>query len=379
MKSIKYMGLFLLCFVFMISPVLIGGAIVSAYLVSNGNLNLPLCFGAFSVSLVLAGIGFAIRTALRNAREEKWAENIKRGKGKNYKRMSKQERQEVETQMAMQNESLLSSAEYKNILKRGAKKPEEELQGLVGLEGVKQKVLRYQAMIAGKSHPVSMHMCFLGNPGTGKTTVAAILTGFLYRYKYIRKNEYICIDGNFLKSSADPIARTNLLLSRAKGKVLFIDEAYAIVQGDTGMGQQILATLLNEMENQRDNMIVILAGYKKEMKALFNANSGLKSRINQYFLFDDYTMEEMKQIFTNFMHKENLAVSLDAWDRLESVLSKKKESHNFANARTVRNIAEKAIMEHEYNVKAKKIPSSDTYRIVAQDIVSEKKIDDYFA
>lgn len=378
MKTLKYLALSFLCFIFISCPVLVGGVITFTYL-AYGNIKLPLCIVVSIISLALAGIGFIIRNSLRNVREEKWVENIKKGKGKTYKKMSAQERKKIETHMAMQNELLLSSAEYKNILKHGSKKPDEELNALVGLEEVKQKVLRYQAMIAEKTHPVSMHMCFLGNPGTGKTTVAAIMTGFLYRYKYIKKNEYICIDGNFLKSGADPIARTNLLLSRAKGKVLFIDEAYAIIQGDTGIGQQILATLLNEMENERENMIVILAGYKKEMKKLFAANSGLKSRINQYFMFEDYTMEEMKQIFIHWMHQENFVVSFEAYNRLETMLLRKKESHNFANARTVRNLAEKAIMEHKYNLKAHKIPSSDAYRIVAQDIVSEKKIEDYFA
>ena len=221
-------------------------------------------------------------------------------------------------------------------------------------------------------------MCFLGNPGTGKTTIAGILTGFLYQYKYIKRNEYIYVDGNFFKSGEDPIARTKMLLTRAKGKILFIDEAYSLVQGDYGLGQQLLSTILNEMENERTNMIVILAGYKKEMKGLFNSNSGLASRIKNYFMFEDYTIEEMQRIFINLIYAENMVVDLEALERLEKILLSKKESSNFANARTVRNLAEKAITEHFYNLDVGNISNDNKYRLVAEDIVNDRSIDNYF-
>ena len=332
--------------------------------------------GGFSFASFVAC--FIIKPRLQDAREEMMAEQVAKGKGIRYKNMSKEERQKADLMRAMKNESLLSSVEYKNILKQGSKDPEEDLKNLIGLHAVKESVLRYQAQLENKSLDYgSKHMCFLGNPGTGKTTVAGIITGFFYQYKYIKKNEYIAIDGNFLKSSEDPIGRTNLLLQKAKGKVLLIDEAYSLVQGNSGIGQQILATIINEMENNRDKMIIILSGYKKEMRELFQANSGLASRIKNYYIFEDYTIEEMKEIFTSLIHKQNLVVDVDALDKVAEILTRKKQLKNFANARTVRNIAEKSIAEHQYHVVRKHLAEHDRYRLLASDILDEKEMDDY--
>lgn len=319
---------------------------------------------------------FVLRSFLRKERLEQATRQLKSGK---HKYLTKQQRDAAAQMQLLKNESLLSDAEFKSIVKKGSKHPEEDLNDLIGLTKVKQEVLRFKSQIKDKKHPINnMHMCFLGNPGTGKTTIAGILTGFLYQYKYIKRNEYIYVDGNFFKSGEDPIARTKMFLTRAKGKILFIDEAYSLVQGDYGLGQQLLSTILNEMENERTNMIVILAGYKKEMKGLFNSNSGLASRIKNYFMFEDYTIEEMQRIFINLIYAENMVVDLEALERLEKILLSKKESSNFANARTVRNLAEKAITEHFYNLDVGNISNDNKYRLVAEDIVNDRSIDNYF-
>lgn len=319
---------------------------------------------------------FVLRSFLRKERLEQATRQLKSGK---HKYLTKQQRDAAAQMQLLKNESLLSDAEFKSIVKKGSKHPEEDLNDLTGLTKVKQEVLRFKSQIKDKKRPINnMHMCFLGNPGTGKTTIAGILTGFLYQYKYIKRNEYIYVDGNFFKSGEDPIARTKMLLARAKGKILFIDEAYSLVQGDYGLGQQLLSTILNEMENERTNMIVILAGYKKEMKGLFNSNSGLASRIKNYFMFEDYTIEEMQRIFINLIYAENMVVDLEALERLEKILLSKKESSNFANARTVRNLAEKAITEHFYNLDVGNISNDNKYRLVAEDIVNDRSIDNYF-
>lgn len=319
---------------------------------------------------------FVLRSFLRKERLEQATRQLKSGK---HKYLTKQQRDAAAQMQLLKNESLLSDAEFKSIVKKGSKHPEEDLNDLIGLTKVKQEVLRFKSQIKDKKHPINnMHMCFLGNPGTGKTTIAGILTGFLYQYKYIKRNEYIYVDGNFFKSGEDPIARTKMLLTRAKGKILFIDEAYSLVQGDYGLGQQLLSTILNEMENERTNMIVILAGYKKEMKGLFNSNSGLASRIKNYFMFEDYTIEEMQRIFINLIYAENMVVDLEALERLEKILLSKKESSNFANARTVHNLAEKAITEHFYNLDVGNISNDNKYRLVAEDIVNDRSIDNYF-
>ena len=319
---------------------------------------------------------FILRSFLRKERLEQATRQLKSGK---HKYLTKQQRDAAVQMQLLKNESLLSDAEFKSIVKKGSKHPEEDLNDLIGLTKVKQEVLRFKSQIKDKKHPINnIHMCFLGNPGTGKTTIAGILTGFLYQYKYIKRNEYIYVDGNFFKSGEDPIARTKMLLAKAKGKILFIDEAYSLVQGNYGLGQQLLSTILNEMENERTNMIIILAGYKKEMKKLFNSNSGLASRIKNYFMFEDYTIEEMQRIFINLIYAENMVVDLEALERLEKILLSKKESSNFANARTVRNLAEKAITEHFYNLDVGNISNDNKYRLVAEDIVNDRSVDSYF-
>lgn len=375
MKLLRTLLLNLGCILFFIIPIIGWGSLI--WLSIND-------YHFTQLTYILAGvIGFAfwigcfvLRSFLRKERLEQATRQFKSGK---HKYLTKQQRDAAAQMQLLKNESLLSDAEFKSIVKKGSKHPEEDLNDLIGLTKVKQEVLRFKSQIKDKKHPINnMHMCFLGNPGTGKTTIAGILTGFLYQYKYIKRNEYIYIDGNFFKSGEDPIARTKMLLARVKGKILFIDEAYSLVQGNYGLGQQLLSTILNEMENERTNMIVILAGYKKEMKELFNSNSGLASRIKNYFMFEDYTIEEMQQIFINLIYAENMVVDLEALERLEKILLSKKESSNFANARTVRNLAEKAITEHFYNLDVGNISNDNKYRLIAEDIVNDRLIDNYF-
>lgn len=366
----------MLCLLFFFVP--FGLISFVAYLYFVGIILSKTIYAILGIGCLIGFMAFIIlRERVREERENREAERAMSGKGKTFRNMTKQERDAVRLQNMMKNESLLSSIEYKNIVKKGSKNPDEDLEKMIGLADVKKGILRYKAQIQNKKkYKGSKHMCFLGNPGTGKTTVVGILTAYLHRFGYIKKNEYISVDGNFFKSGEDPIARTKILLAKAKGKVLFIDEAYSMVQGDS-RGQEILATVLNEMENNREDVIVILAGYKKEMKELFEANSGLASRIKNYFMFEDYTMEELKQIFNGFINAENLVVTSEAMDYVENVLYRKKNQSNFANARTVRNFAEKCIAEHEYNLMAQN--HDKKYQLLVQDIISDDKEDEYFS
>lgn len=121
------------------------------------------------------------------------------------------------------------------------------------------------------------HYVFYGSAGTGKTTVARIITGFLYKYGYIKENKCIEIDGNFLKARDMSDTKTKLLIQQAYGGVLFIDEAYAILDGSAEYGNAVIATLIKEMEDNRDKFTVILAGYKNDMKGLLDSNEALKA------------------------------------------------------------------------------------------------------
>lgn len=277
-----------------------------------------------------------------------------------------------------ENQTILSEAEFSSMLHPGSKNPDKELNDLIGLENVKETVekLKAQMQFNNRKNNKAFHMCFLGNPGTGKTTVAKILTGILYKNKYIKKNEYICTDSATIMSAHDS-RKMKLILNKAHNRVLFIDEAYALAYDTSGAGQQILAMLLNEMENSRDNMIVILAGYKNEMKMLFQLNEGLASRINTYLFFEDYDQAEMGEILKGLATKDGYLIESDAFEMLINVLLYKKCLPSFANGRTVRKTYEKTLQNHYYNLSSGKLDKSYRFTITKED-VSDNDLEDKY-
>lgn len=338
----------------------------------------PWWIWAIGIALSMTGVIIMniCREKARKKRDEERAKAILNGSGKTYKNATKQERMAMDKELALKSDRVLSSSEFLSTIKKGSDSPEEDLDSLIGLKTIKSSVLRFKAqaeLMKKDKKDYSLHSVFLGNPGTGKSTVSAILTGILYDLGFIKKNEFVYIDGNFLNSSEDPVLRTRILLSRSKGKVLFIDEAYVMAKS-----HEILATFLNEIENNRDSLIVIIAGYKKEMKELFSANSGLSSRFKNYFMFEDYDENELLEMFGNLINRENLIFDYSASERLKDVLIAKRRSKAFANGRTIRNLAEKAIIEHKYRVDNGLCPLPDKFKLTAEDIVVEDEIDDYF-
>ena len=158
----------------------------------------------------------------------------------------------------------------------------------------------------------SMHMCFTGNPGTGKTTVARIITGILYDMGYIKENKCIEVNGQNLKGGyqGQTAIITKLVLKSAKNKVLFIDEAYALFDGyQNGYGKEAVAVILKQMEDERDNTVIIFAGYKNDMDTFLLMNDGLKSRINRYIDCKNYNTEELTDILISMLKKKKLYIS----------------------------------------------------------------------
>lgn len=313
------------------------------------------------------------------ARENSVSEKIKEGRGKSYANASKSEREELDRQRLERSERVLSNVEFKSLIKKGSQDPEKDLNNLIGISEVKAYIERLEAqMILFSDNKKkdrfitrpSMNMCLLGNAGTGKTTAVGVITGYLYKHKFIKKNEFVAIDGNYLKGGVDPVEKTSILLSRCRGGVLFIDEAYALVRG-TDRGGGILETIINEMENHRDELIIIFAGYKKEMKELFDANSGLVSRIKHILTFEDYSTSELSEIFKLFIYKENYIVSLEALEEFESKISVIRNEDYFSNARTVRNIAENSLIEHVYNFKKGRYKPDEKYILQKPDIITK--------
>ncbi|MCD8109611.1 MAG: AAA family ATPase [Clostridiales bacterium] len=216
---------------------------------------------------------------------------------------------------------------------------------LVGLEKVKEQFHELYRMgrdVAG-DNKTRLHFAFVGNPGTGKSTVAALTADLLFSMGLIKKNKIVTVTsadiiGMYLGQWVD---RLKIKIAEAQGGVLFIDEAYFLIPGNENAGvqqSQCISVLIQEMENNSDNITVIFAGYEAEINRLFRANDGLRSRVPFFFHFEDYTDEELMQIFLNLASKENLSLDEGAYDAMMSRFALERAEENFGNARAVANI-----------------------------------------
>ena len=243
----------------------------------------------------------------------------------------------------------------------------EELNSLVGLMKVKKMLNELVSLVELKNKSkddlkiknINLHMVFLGNPGTGKTTVARIVAEILYNLKYIKQNKLIEVSSKDLVAEyvGQTAPKTMAVIQKALGGVLFVDEAYSLAS-NKGQGssynEEAIATLIQAMENYRDNLVVIFAGYTKEMQDFLDMNSGIVSRIGYTVEFEDYTEDELLQIFMQMMNKAGFDVTKEAQEKVKKIITEYKDTKNFGNARFVRNVYEKSIVKHASNTAGKK-------------------------
>lgn len=269
----------------------------------------------------------------------------------------------------------------------GASDSELALAKLTGLENVKTEIKKLKSKLQYRKRQrdrgiyiedsSSMHMCFTGSPGTGKTTVARIITGILYNMGYIKENKCIEVNGQNLKGGyqGQTAIITKLVMKSAKNKVLFIDEAYALFDGyQSGYGKEAVAVILKHMEDERDNTIVIFAGYKDDMEEFLTMNDGLKSRINRYIHFKNYSTEELTEILISSLKSKKLYISESALKKCVLAFKKAATTERFSNARFVRNLIEKIEYEHAYNThNTSDVRRQDTIEIedVPDEIIEE--------
>jgi SpoVK/Ycf46/Vps4 family AAA+-type ATPase len=267
--------------------------------------------------------------------------------------------------------------EYRNAI--------NELNGLIGLSTVKREietlanVVRVQKMreAHGLNVPtMSLHLVFTGNPGTGKTTVARLL-GRIYKGLGVLESGHVVeVDRRDLVAGyvGQTAIKTMGVISKSLDGVLFIDEAYTLSRqgSENDFGQEAIDTLLKAMEDNRDRLVVVVAGYSELMKEFIESNPGLQSRFNKYLDFPDYSAEELIMIFGKFVAQNQYLLTLEAQQEVRKILEREQRESGgkSANARLVRNVFEIAL-EHQANrVALLTLPNNDDLqKITAEDIV----------
>lgn len=256
---------------------------------------------------------------------------------------------------------------------------------LVGLAPVKSRIREIAALLLidklrrnlgiTAANP-GLHMSFTGSPGTGKTTVGLKMADILYQLGYIKKGHLLTVTrddlvGQYIGHTAP---KTKEVLKKAMGGVLFIDEAYYLYKPDNerDYGSEAIEILLQVMENQRDDLVVILAGYKEPMDKFYESNPGLSSRIANHIDFPDYSTDELLKISKLMLEEQQYQLTPDAEVALERYIDKRKEQPLFANARSVKNALDRARMRQAnriFDSRGQVLTKKELVNLEAEDIL----------
>ena len=257
-----------------------------------------------------------------------------------------------------------------------------DLNNLVGLNKIKEQINDLVSLLKfnKKAHidisKFNLHMVFTGNPGTGKTTVARLLSDILYNLGYTKKNKLVEVSAKDLIAEyvGQTAGKTYNVLKSAFGGVLFIDEAYSIVDSgsNASFANDCMTTILRVLEDQRDNLIVIFAGYEKQMENFVKFNPGLRSRIGYTIKFDDYTKQELLDIFKQLVEKDGFKITEDAIKKVEYIIEESSKVEGFGNARYVNKMYQDILISHSRNVED--IEDMEMLKTLTENDIIEEKL-----
>ena len=284
---------------------------------------------------------------------------------------------ELASYLAMYSNSKDAIVFPENIYKKES--VEEALENIIGLETVKKKVKEFEKYMMFKvkaetlglklAHS-NMHMVFTGNPGSGKTMIARIMAKMLFDLGIIKENKLIEVERKDLVGAyiGQTAPKTSEVIQKAMGGVLFIDEAYALSTGSSNdFGGEAISTLIKAMEDHKDNLVVIFAGYKDEMKRFIDSNPGISSRIGYSFDFPDYSVEELTKMFEKKITNMGFEYNIDCIDELKKICSYFSKRKAFGNGRFIDKVIQEVILKHAIN------EHNDIKKIDAKDIPQIKE------
>lgn len=283
------------------------------------------------------------------------------------------------------NDSVDLDAEFENTrIQEVLDKLDNEL---IGLKPVKTRIREIAALLLVErvrrkmelsADTPTLHMSFTGNPGTGKTTVALRMAEILHKLEYVREGHLVAVTrddlvGQYIGHTAP---KTKEVIKKAMGGVLFIDEAYYLYkpENERDYGQESIEILLQVMENNRDDLVVILAGYKDKMERFFQSNPGMRSRIAHHLDFPDYSQEELVAIGKLMLAQMNYRLSLDAEKAFGDYVQRRMEQPHFSNARSIRNALDRSRLRQANRLFAhgKNLKKIDLMTLEAEDILASR-------
>lgn len=270
--------------------------------------------------------------------------------------------------MVLNNYKIINAKTFEEFIEKKEKK-QSKIDSLIGLDNIKNELnILYKYLEFSKKLKIKdnmyLNLFFLGNPGTGKTTVAKMYAQNLYKMGYIKENKVIetvptDLIGEYVGQTRNTIRK---ILGKAEGGVLFIDEAYLLYSDSYSKGknpymEEAIVELIKYLEDPKN--VVIFAGYPEEMKKIYETNPGIKSRIYKEIVFNDYTTQELYQILSNDLEKKHLKIDTKSKNKIIKYIDLLKQENNFGNARTILSLGQKMIMNHASNSKSLLLDAND--------------------